>query len=404
MNTKQFDADRCLSLFENELDRCLDFWLKNGMDHEHGGVYTCLDRSGTRYSSDKSVWMQGRCGWMFAHLCNLYGSRPEWLEASGSCVRFLDRYCSDADGRMFFTVTADGKPLRKRRYFFSETFSIMAHAEYAKAADDPSAMKVARDLFWFVDGIYRDRSTDPYHITPKVIPETRSCRSLAEPMILLNVTSVLRACDPENAKRYKECADRYVSDTFRYHYKPEKKMLLETVGMNGEFLDDTTAGRLINPGHDMEASWFLLSEAIAGGDDALAGRAEEIFNCAFERGWDPEYGGVLYFVDAYHFPPEQYEHDMKLWWVHNEAIIASLMFYRYTGDKKYLDRFETLVDYAFRVFSDAEYGEWYGYLRRDGKPTEPPCKGSTYKGPFHLPRMLMTVDVMLKEMKAENLF
>lgn len=404
MGSKQFNVERYLALFEKELDRCLTFWLKNGMDCEHGGVYTCLDRKGKRYSSDKSVWMQGRCGWMFARLCNLYGVRSEWLEASKSCVDFLDRYCVSEDGRMFFTVTADGKPLRKRRYFFSETFSIMAHAEYAKAANDLNAMKTARNLFWFVDGIYRDRSTDPYHITPKVILETRSCRSLAEPMILLNVTLVLRACDPENTEQYKACADRYVADIFRYHYKPEKRMLLETVGMNGEFLDDTTAGRQINPGHDMEASWFLLMEAIENGDEVLAKRAEEIFNGAFERGWDSVYGGILYFVDAYHFPPEQYEHDMKLWWVHNEAIIASLMFYRYTKDKKYLDRFEILVDYAFRVFSDTEYGEWYGYLRRDGKPTEPPCKGSTYKGPFHLPRMLMTVDVLLKEMqkKAEN--
>ena len=404
MENKRFNANHYITLFEKELDRCLSFWLENGMDRVYGGVYTCLDRSGKRYSSDKSVWMQGRCGWTFARLCNLYGVRPEWLEASRSCVKFLDRYCSDTDGRMYFTVTADGKPLRKRRYFFSETFSIMAHAEYAKAANDSAAMKIARELFRFVDGIYRDRSTDPYHITPKVIPETRSCRSLAEPMILLNVSSVLRDCDPENAETYKQCADRYIADIFRYHYKPKDRMLLETVGMNGEFMDDTTAGRQINPGHDMEASWFLLTEAIARGDEVLAKQAEDIFNGAFARGWDPEYGGILYFVDAYHFPPEQYEHDMKLWWVHNEAIIASLLFYRYTKNKMYLERFETLVDYAFRVFSDAEYGEWYGYLRRDGKPTEPPCKGSTYKGPFHLPRMLMTVGVMLKEMKVENYF
>ena len=399
MKLTKAEIQKYRELFKNELDSCLDFWLKNGIDKKHGGVYTCLDRTGRLYSTDKSVWMQGRCGWMFARLCNLYGVREEWLEASRSCVEFIDRYCIDTDGRMYFTVTEDGRPLRKRRYFFSETFSIIAHAEYAKASGDMAAMEKAREQFDFVNAIYRDRSVDPYKITPKTIPETRSGRSLAEPMILLNLTSVLNLCDAENSEKYHRLAKGYVEDIKKYHWKPEQKMLLETVGPCGEFMDYCSAGRQINPGHDIEASWFLLSEAIATDDSELAEMAEKIFCDAVERGRDETYGGLLYFVDAYGFPPEQYEHDMKLWWVHNEAIIASLMFYQHTGKDAYADLFREFTEYAFRVFSDSENGEWYGYLRRDGKPTEPPCKGSTYKGPFHLPRMLMIVDTILKELE-----
>ena len=386
--------------FSDELERCLNFWLNHGMDKTFGGIYTCLDRTGNIYSTDKSVWMQGRCGWTFARLCNQYGTRSEWLNASRSCVEFIDRYCIDSDGRMFFTVTKDGKPLRKRRYFFSETFSVMAHAEYAKASGDCAAMEVARKQFAFVDAIYRDRSKDPYHITPKTIPETRSGRSLAEPMMLLNLTVVLRECDPENAEHYRACAKDYISDILKYHWKPSENMLLETVGRNGEFWDFCSAGRQINPGHDMEASWFLLTAATELGDKALAKTAESIFCSALTRGRDERYGGILYFVDAFHFPPEQYEHDMKLWWVHNEAIIASLMFYLHTRNETYADLFREFTEYAFRVFSDPKEGEWYGYLRRDGFPTEPPCKGSTYKGPFHLPRMLMMVDAMLEQLET----
>ena len=92
---------------------------------------------------------------------------------------------------------------------------------------------------------------------------------------------------------------------------------------------------------------------------------------------------------------------MKLWWVHNEVLIASLAAYSLTGDEKYWKRFETVHNYAFSHFADKEKGEWYGYLRRDGKPTEPPCKGSTFKGPFHLPRMLIMTDLMAGELLAE---
>ena len=65
-----------------ELGRCIDFWLKNGIDPVHGGVYTCLDRKGSIFSTDKSVWMQGRCAWIFAYLCQIYGKRSDWMQAS----------------------------------------------------------------------------------------------------------------------------------------------------------------------------------------------------------------------------------------------------------------------------------------------------------------------------------
>ena len=98
----------------SELERSVQFWLQNGMDHQHGGVYTCLDRKGEIYSTDKSVWMQGRCGWTFAYLCHVYGVKQEWLDASKSCIDFMEKYCinREAGDRMYFTVTEDGKPLR----------------------------------------------------------------------------------------------------------------------------------------------------------------------------------------------------------------------------------------------------------------------------------------------------
>ena len=42
---------------QKELEAVADFWLTNGMDKVHGGVYTCLDKDGKVFSTDKSVWM-----------------------------------------------------------------------------------------------------------------------------------------------------------------------------------------------------------------------------------------------------------------------------------------------------------------------------------------------------------
>ena len=389
---------------QEELGRCLEFWLGHGMDTEHGGVYTCLDRKGEIFSTDKSVWMQGRCGWLFAWLCNTYGMREEWLAASKSCIDFLERHCVNhsAGGRLYFTVTADGKPLRQRRYCFSEAFAAIANAEYSLASGDQSALERAREYYELIWQLNNGLIEDPTGLGSKTISSTRTGRALADPMIYLNVTGVLRRCDPERKALYDERAAFCVDTIFRYHYKPELGCTLETVGPNGEFQSEFTAGRVVNPGHDMECCWFLLEEAAYRGDTDLREKAIHMFDNALEAGWDKEYDGLLYFVDCLGKPPEAYEHDMKLWWPHNELLIASFMIYRDTGREQYLNCFLNTLEYCKKVFSDPEYGEWFGYLRRDGKPTEPPCKGSTFKGPFHLPRMLVKTDRMLEEVLSNN--
>ena len=387
----------------DELVRCADFWVKNGWDHENGGCYTCLDRYGKIYSTDKSVWMQGRCAWTFSYLCNVYGIRQDWLDFAKSCLDFMEDHCinREAGNRMYFTVTGDGKPLRQRRYYFSESFYCISNAEFYALTHEPEYLERARaayNMFW---DLWQGNIEDPTGMGPKTIPETRSGRGLASPMIYLNMCSVLRRCDPEHTAEYDERSKACVHDIFAYHHKPELGCTLENVGPDGEFRGDVTEGRIVNPGHDIECSWFLMEYANHAEDKELHQQAQNVFNYAINAGWDEEFGGLLYFIDCKGLPPEAYEHDMKLWWPHNEILIASMMAYRDTGDEKYYDWFCKTLEYCQEVFSDPENGEWYGYLRRDGKPTMPSTKGSTFKGPFHLPRCLIMVDQMISQLLAE---
>ena len=53
--------------YKNDLlNNIMPFWLKNGWDRIHGGVYTCLNRDGSLMDRTKSVWFQGR----FAFTCS----------------------------------------------------------------------------------------------------------------------------------------------------------------------------------------------------------------------------------------------------------------------------------------------------------------------------------------------
>ena len=405
-NTQQLEELR--DWIRTELNASINFWLEKGMDHENGGVYTCLDRKGEIYSTDKSVWMQGRCGWMFSYLTHLYGDstpdwldtgKEEWLAAAKSCIDFLEEHCvnHDAGGRLYFTVTAEGAPLRQRRYCFSEGFYTIANAEYYGITGDEEYLARARCAYAIYYGMITGTYEDPTGLGPKTIAETRSGYALGDPMILLNIIGILRRVDPAHAEEYdrhsKECTDRIVN----WHYRPELGCTLESVNLDGEPELWYTAGRVVNPGHDIECSWFMMDEANYRGDEELHRTAEEMFRLAIEAGWDDEFGGLLYFIDAKGLPPEAYEHDMKLWWPHNEIMIAASKAYRDTKDPYFLDWLLKTTDYAKNHFVDPEYGEWYGYLRRDGLPTMPSTKGSTFKGPFHVPRALSMTERVLTE-------
>ncbi len=390
---------------KKELDACVSFWLKNGQDHENGGVYTCLDREGKIYSTDKSVWMQGRCAWTFAQMCRAYGIKQEWLDFSRNCLDFMEKHCinRDAGGRMYFTVTADGKPLRQRRYAFSEAFYALANAEYYGLTNEPERLERARFAYKLFCDINEGNITDPTGFGPKTISETRKLRGLGYPMICLNLISVMRRVDPANVEQYDKKAKECIADIFDYHFKPGMRCTLEAVCPDGTPLLDVTEGRMVNPGHDIECAWFVMEEANHLGDKELHSKACEMMDYALAGGWDEEFGGILYFIDCLGKPPEAYEHDMKLWWPHNEALIATLMAYRDTGKIEYYDWFDKILSYCKDKFADPENGEWYGYLRRDGLPTEPSTKGSTFKGPFHLPRMLVMVDALLGELEERNI-
>ena len=360
------------------LDDTLPFWLPDSVDREHGGYLLMRDRDGTLLDDDKSVWFQGRFAWMLATLYNTTEPRAEWLEAAKSGVEFLKKHCFDDDGRMFFLVNRQGEPLRKRRYFFSEAFAILAFAATAKATGDEALAQDARDLFRrcmeYVDG---ERPLEPK------FTDTRPTIGIGVPMIFLNVAQQL--CDTVGDDHAASRIDGFV-EQIRGFVKDDLRCVFEQLSPDGGVVDHFSE-RTLNPGHAIEGAWFILHEAKRrSGDADLEGLGCRMLDYMWERGWDQEHGGILYFRDPDDKPVMEYWQDMKFWWPQCEAIIATLLAYRMTGREKYAEWHRMIHDYAERTFHDAEHGEWFGYLHRDGRISTA-MKGNHYKGPFHLPRM-----------------
>lgn len=371
-------ADR----YQDDLkENILPFWLKHGLDRVHGGVYTCVDRDGTLIDSTKSVWFQARFGFICAYAYNNIEANEEWLRASKSCVDFIEQHCFDTDGRMYFEVTAEGKPVRKRRYVFSECFAAIAMSEYSIASGDRSYAQKALALFKQI----------LHFINTKGILEPKYCEGVemqghSITMILINTAARIREAIP--AVELDEQISLSIETLQRYFIHPEFEALLEAVGPNGEFID-TIIGRTINPGHCIETAWFLLEEAkYRGGDPQLTEVAVKILDWSWKWGWDKEYGGLINFRDCKGLPVQDYSQDMKFWWPQTEAIIATLYAYEATGEERFLRMHQQISDWTYAHFPDVEYGEWYGYLHRDGTVAQP-AKGNIFKGPFHIPRMMI---------------
>ena len=362
-------------------EHILPFWLKHGLDRKHGGIYTCLDREGKLMDTTKSVWFQGRFAFIASFAYNQIERRPEWLEAARLTIEFIERHCFDSDGRMYFEVTEEGLPLRKRRYVFSETFAAIAFSEYALATGDKAYAAKALGLF---------RDIQYFLSTPGFVPAKYTEHLKAEGhsivMILINTASRIREAiqDP----LLDEQIERSIRTLETHFIHPEYKALLEMVGPNGEFID-TLQGRLINPGHCIETAWFLLEEAKSrGGDKHLVELGCKILDWSWSWGWDEQYGGIINFRDCKGFPSQDYAQDMKFWWPQTEAIIATLYAYQMTGEERYLQLHQRISDWTYAHFPDPTYGEWYGYLHRDGTVAQP-AKGNLFKGPFHIPRMMI---------------
>jgi N-acylglucosamine 2-epimerase len=360
------------------LNDTIPFWFPRSYDKEHGGFLLMRDVDGSLIDDDKAVWIQGRATWLLATLYNTIEKKQEWLDGAKLGYDFLNRHCFDADGQMFFHVTRDGKPIRKRRYFFSETFYIIASAAYTKASGDKQAADHARKIF----GTCIAYASGEKKLQPK-FSDTRPSKGIGVPMIMMNTAQQLRETIGDD--RCDEYISKWIAEIERDFVKDDIKCVMEQVAPDGSIIDHID-GRTLNPGHAIEGAWFILHEAkYRNNDPHLIELGCKMLDYMWERGWDKEHGGILYFRDVYNKPVQEYWQDMKFWWPHNETIIATLLAYLLTGNEKYARWHKMVLDYSYEKFHDKKYGEWFGYLHRDGSIAQT-AKGNLYKGPFHLPR------------------
>lgn len=380
------DFKQISSRYKRELlENCLPFWLEHSQDKEYGGYFSCLNRDGSVYDTDKFIWLQGREVWMFAVLYNNVEKNQQWLDCAIQGAEFLKKYGHDENWDFYFSLDRKGNPLVQPYNIFSNTFACMAFAQLAKATGNDEYALIARRIF----GRILERRSNPKGQWCKAYPGTRPMKDFALPMIICNMALEIEDI-LEDKSVLEQTIDTCLHEVFDVFYQPELGCMLENVSSVDGSPVDCFEGREINPGHDLEALWFMMNLGVRRGDKALIEKCVEIALRVIERGWDKEFGGIYYFLDAKGVPQQKLEWDQKLWWVHIESAIAMLKGYQLTGNEKCLEWFLKLDAYLWDNFKDKEYPEWFGYLNRRGEVLLP-LKGGKWKGCFHVPRGLYQI-------------
>lgn len=376
------------------LDKVVPFWLEHSQDREFGGYFTCLERDGSVFDTDKFVWLQGREVWMFSVLYNKVEKRKEWLDCAVQGAEFLKKYGHDGHYNWYFALDREGRPLVEPYNIFSYTFAVIAFGQLSIATGNVEYAEIAKKTFEIV----LSKVDNPKGKWNKAASGAHAMKSFALPMILCNVALEIETLlEPAFLQKTIDTCVHEVMDVF---YRPELGLIVEHLGVDGT-LQDNFDGRLLNPGHAIEAMWFIMDLGKRLNRPELIEKAVQIALNEVEYGWDKQYGGIFYFMDRLGRPVQQLEWDQKLWWVHIETLITMIKGYRLTGNPKCLEWFERVHDYVWTHFTDAEYPEWYGYLNRRGEVLLP-LKGGKWKGCFHVPRGLFQCWRLLEELAVSS--
>ena len=389
------------------LTNILPFWLNHSIDKEHGGFFTCLDRHGQVFDTDKFIWLQARQVWMFAKLYQdtdlpvSAEERERWLNTAQHGAAFLEKYGRHAStGHWYFSLTQRGEPLVEPYNIFSSVFASMAFGQLAKidASNAEKYKKIALDTF---DEIQKRRSNPKGEWNKGSPLSPRQLKSFALPMMMCNLAMELEhLVDPQLIQTLtKECIKEIIEE-FR---QPDSGLILEYINAADGSRNDSFEGRLLNPGHGIEAMWFLLDIAERQENNELATICIDTLLTILKSSWDEKYGGIFYFLDLERRPPQQLEWDQKLWWVHLETLIALVkaLDHQPARSDELLPWLKKVQKYTLDHFVDSEAGELFGYLNRQGEVLLN-LKGGKWKGCYHVPRAFYLCWKTLAKISKKN--
>lgn len=391
------------SRIETELrQNILPFWIQHTIDRERGGFYgeishdLVVDRD-----AERGALLTSRILWTYSSAYRRFG-QGDYLEmARWAYADLIKRFWDRENGGLFWSASADGKPLRTRKQVYGQAFGIYALSEYYRATSEQAALERAIEIYRALEKHCRDRRHGGYfeaYTKAWVLEEDvrLSEVDLNEPKsqntnlhVMEAYTNLLRAWpDSELQRSQKDLVEVMITrilDSSTFHL--------------GLFFDEAWRPRTdrISFGHDIEAAWLLHEAATVLGDPALLTRIREIAlqiaRATYEQGLDAD-GALLYEADS-----RGLTNTTKEWWPQAEAAVGFFDAYQINGDERYRSAALRLWDFIEQYLVDRERGEWFRSVTREGQVETVHAKVSFWKCPYHNGRACME---LLERLEADE--
>jgi N-acylglucosamine 2-epimerase len=371
------------------LDDVIPFWERHALDPD-GGINTCITDDGTVLSRERWCWSQWRAVWVFSKLYNAIAPEGRWLKTARAICRYVRSQGPLAGGHWPLLLDAHGQVKRGYESIFTDTFAIYGLVELWRATQEDDLLTAAMATFRAIEESLAGDELPPIFPYPTPPAPTAMAHGISM-MCSLVYRELARATGDQAVRAAAGLHHRRVMDTF---VRRDRGLVLEWLDRGGNEYPPPE-GTAVLPGHAIESMWFQMEIARDTGDCKTSDRAVEVIRRNLEIGWDREYGGLFYAVDADGGAEVAWPFaDTKLWWVHTEALVGTLLAYEHCRQDWCLDWHDRVREYSYAHYPVAEHGEWRQKLDRRGRPITD-VVALPVKDPFHLPRaLILCVDVL----------
>jgi cellobiose epimerase len=413
-NNKQAIQDSITIEMQQVLDDEFKLWYPLSIDTLYGGFYSDInDKWELLGNQNKFIVTQARHVWSTANACMFYHKDNVLRKVAGHGVQFFkDKMWDKEFGGFYDLVTRNGEPIKEDESIlkkaYGNAFAIYGLAAYYRASGDTTALRLAKETFWWLEKHSYDPQYGGYFqfMTRDGIPFKNGYR--ISPPKDQNSSIHLLECFTE---LYKVWPD----STLRERLSSMLRLIRDVITTNKGYLtlflnrdltpvsykDSTDAIRMRNYefdhvsfGHDVETAYLMLeaSEVLGMKNDTTTLRiAKKMVDHALQNGWDNEHGG--FFDGGYYLSGEKKAvivRNTKEWWSQVEALNSFLMMSDLfpNDEQQYYKKFCIQWNYCKKYLIDQEHGGWY-FGGIDIVPDiKYAPKGSIWKCNYHTSRAL----------------
>jgi mannobiose 2-epimerase len=383
-----------------ELQSILRYWMLYTPDEGRGGFIGRIDhRDEPDAGAPKGLVLNARILWAFSAAWRCTG---QWIyrPMATRAYDYLMTYFLDKDhGGLYWSLTASGEPLNKRKQIYGQAFALYGLSEYYRAIGDQSVLDQAIEIYRLIE----ERSYDPRHggyfeafdrdwsslddlrLSEKDANEKKTMNTHLH---VLEAYANLYQVWPDEGLRERI---RQLLDVFTTHIADK------TTGHLGLFFTEQWEPRstIISYGHDIEASWLLHAAALAIEDlereERLACMALQLA-AAVDAGFDVD-GGLWYEQKDGRLARE------KHWWPQAEAMVGYLHAWHISGDLRWWQRSAGIWDFVKKYIRHPQGKEWYWGVDADHAPIAGEDKAGFWKCPYHNSRACLEIMRTLQGVK-----